>query len=510
MHILPQPSDLDIENVVEANWNKSWAVLKATTDTEVTPEMLATLAENGQGSLHFSDGSFRELSSSQTKSTVRQFCARENLDGTLKISFGNATGSSVDAWTRAFPGATVKLNYFLSTGPAKGLRPHYDDHHVFAVQLLGEKSWGLGPKIVVATPEATSFYPKQDPPVETVVQTKRGDVLYIPPGGWHGAETEVWSVHATIGIYPPTHAEYLRQLIAERASSDVVLRSELPPVILEGSTAVRFNAPSLATARQLAERTARVSASSRSQLASRLKLAYKAEMTDAVERVTESIWQEASTYNPVALYLRGSTARSNVSGIQPWDIDLVLVTRQAIPENAIRSTREGLPGVELDLKYITVRDLISAERELPVRLLLRSEGVLLLGRDIVCELPTVTPSPRMAAAIASRQVDACRVNDTILDHASGDTMMIRRCAKAALRLATPLIMRELGRLERDPVVCGWFIAARYPDIHAASEYLVACVRGENVSSTTTKEAARQLLNRLQEDLFETEVNASGQ
>ena len=249
---------------------------------------------------------------------------------------------------------------------------------------------------------------------------------------------------------------------------------------------------------------------SRSQLASRLKLAYKTEITDAVEQITGSIWQEASAYNPVALYLRGSTTRSNAPGIQPWDIDLVLVTRLAIPENAIRTTREGLPGVELDLKYITVRDLISADRELPVRLLLRSEGVLLLGRDIVCELPTVTPSPRMAAAIASRQVDACRANDTILERACGDTMMIRRCAKAALRLATPLIMRELGRLERDPIVCGWFIAARYPDIHAASEYLVACVRGENVSNTATKEAARQLLTRLQEDLFETEVNASGQ
>ena len=379
---------------------------------------------------------------------------------------------------------------------------------MFAVQLLGEKSWGLGPKIVVATPEAASFYPKQDPPVETVVQTKCGDVLYIPPGGWHGAETEVWSVHATIGIYPPTHAEYLRQLIAERASSDVVLRSELPPVILGGTT-VSFGAPSLATARQLAERTARVSVSSRSQIASRLGLVCKAEMTDAVTRVTESIWQEASAYKPVALYLRGSTARSNAPGIQPWDIDLVLVTRLAIPENAIRPTREGLPDVELDLKYITVRDLISADRELPVRLLLRSEGVLLLGRDIVCELPTITPSPRMTAAIASRQVDACRANDAILEHADDDTMMIRRCAKAALRLATPLIMQELGRLERDPVMCGWFIAARYPDVRAASEYLTACVRGENVSGTATREAARQLLNRLQEDLSEMEVNANG-
>lgn len=509
MHVLPQPSDLDLQKIMGAHWNKSWTILDATPNTEVTLEMLVALADTGQGSLHFSDGSFKELSSDETKSMVYRFCARENLEGTLKMSFGSMTGGGVDAWTRAFPGATVKLNYFISTGPAKGLRPHYDDHHVFAVQLLGEKRWELGPKIVVATPEAPSFYPKQDPPVEAAVQTKRGDILYIPPGGWHGAETEVRSVHATVGIYPPTHAKYLRQLIAERASSDVVLRSELAPVVLDEGDAIKFRAPSLATIRELSERTARVSMKDHSQLSSRLQLSYGAEMTEDVERVTESIWQEAAAFSPVALYLRGSAARSNAPGIQPWDIDLVLVTRQAVPESTKRSTREGVSGLELDLKYITVRDLINAGRELPVRLLLRSEGVLLRGRDIVCELPTVKTSPQMAAAIASRQADACRVNDSILEHASGNAMMVRRCAKAALRLATPLIMLELGRLERDPVVCGWFIAARYPELHAVSEYLVACVRGENVSNTATREAANRLLDGLREDLLKTEAGTSG-
>jgi hypothetical protein len=508
MHALPQPGDLDLQKIVDTHWSKSWTILEVAPSTEVTVEMLVALADTSQGSLHFSDGNFRELSSDETKSMVRRFCAKENLEGTLKISVGSTAGSGVDAWTRTFPGATVKLNYFLSTGPARGLRPHYDDHHVFAVQLLGEKRWGLGPKIVVATPEAPSFYPKQDPPVEATVQTKRGNILYIPPGGWHGAETEVRSVHATIGIYPPTHAEYLRRLIAERASSDVVLRSELTPVV-DGGDEVKFRAPSLATTRELAERTARVSVRDHSQLSSRLQLTCGAEMTEAVGRVTESIWEEVAAFSPIALYLRGSMARSNAPGIQPWDIDLVLVTRQAVPENAIRSTREGVSGLELDLKYITVRDLISAERELAVRLLLRSEGVLLRGRDIVCELPAVKASPQMAAAIASRQVTACLVNDSILEHASDDTMMVRRCAKAALRLATPLIMLELGRLERDPVVCGWFIAAHYPDLHAVLEYLVACVRGENVSNTMTREAARQLLDRLREDLLKMEVRTSG-
>jgi cupin superfamily protein len=500
MYALPGPSTFDLQNVVATNWNKSWATISTMLGTEITPDHLITLAGNGQGSLHLSDGTFDELSASQTMALVHQFCANENLEGTLKLSFGDATGEEFEDWMQAFPGASIKVNYFLSTGPAKGLRPHYDDHHVFAMQLLGEKVWGLGRKIATATPEAPSFYPKQDPEIEAVVRTRPGTILYIPSGGWHGAETESRSVHATIGIYPPTYAEYLRQLISTRAITDVILRSELAPVATEDGRGLVFKTPNLATIQELSDRVARVSASERSDLSSRLRVTQEPEITGEIEQITQVIWHEAEVFGPVALYLRGSAARPNVSGFQPWDIDLALVTRQAIPENAIRSSREEISGQELDLKYVTVRDLISNERELPTRLLLRSEGILLRGRDIVCELPTVDPSPRMAAAIAARQMSACHSNDSILEHEDDGSMMVRRCAKAALRLATPFIMLEMGRLERDPMVCSWFIAAHYPELRSASDYLVACVRGENVSSSATREATQQLLDTLHEGL----------
>lgn len=498
---------IDLQSIVDTHWNKSWTINKVPSSAEITPEMLSLLAEVSQSSMHFSDGTFEELSVSQTKDLVRRFCDKEKLKGTIKFAIGDAAEGDLEDWKQAFPGAKIRINYFLSTGPAKGIRAHFDNHHVFAVQLLGEKVWNLGPRVAIATPESPSFYPEKEPLIEATIHTQLGDVLYIPSGGWHATETLSQSVHATIGIYPPTYAEYLRQLIAERASSDIVLRSELPPIVTNEGKEVRFAAPSLATVRELTERSARVSANKRASVSSHLQLVHETELAEEIEKVTAAIWKEAEIYGRVALYVRGSSARPNVSGLQPWDIDLVLVTRQSVPDNALRSSREKVNGLELDIKYVTVRDLIDSERELSTRSLLRSEGILLHGQDIVCDLPTAQPSKKMAAAIALRQVQACQVNDALLEEGDIDRTMTQRFAKAALRLGTPLIMLQLSRLERDPIVCGWFITANHPDLRLASEYLAACVRGENDASET-QEMSRRLLEGLQGKLNEIGGNTS--
>lgn len=500
------PNDHDLQRVIDTNWNKSWVLNRTSTATEMSPAMLSELAEIGDGSVHYTDGSFNELSTEQTKAWIRRFCDGEKLEGTVKLAIGDTEEAALSNWKAIFPDASVRVNYFLSTGPAKGIRPHYDNHHVFAVQLIGEKTWALGPKVAVASPEASSFYPEKDPPIEATVQTKVGDVLYIPPGGWHGAETEERSMHATVGIYPPTYAEYLRQLISNRAASDVVLRSELPLSQTNIKKGVHFSAPSLAVTKELTDRVARVSLDVRTSLSKKMNLAHGDELTDEVLKLIKDIWDEAEAYGRVGLYLRGSVARPSVPGIRPWDIDLALITRQAVPQETRRTERDETNGLELDMKYVTVRDLINTDRELPTRLLLRSEGVLLFGQDIVCEIPLAKPSPVMAAVIASRQAEACRVNDAEMRSGVDDNIMIRRFAKAALRLATPFIMLQLNRLERDPVICGWFISSNHPELRKASEYLVASVRGINDLSEV-RAMCRELLDGLQDNLEQVERHA---
>lgn len=286
----------------------------------------------------------------------------------------------------------------------------------------------------------------------------------------------------------------------------MVLRSELPVAQSYIETGVRFGAPSLAVTKELTDRVARVSLDARTSLSEKMNLPQGGELTDEVLKLTRDIWDEAEAYGRVGLYLRGSVARPSVPGIQPWDIDLALITRRVVPEEVRRTERNETDGLELDMKYVTVHDLINTDRELPTRSLLRSEGVLLFGQDIVCEIPPAKPSPTMAAVIASRQADACRVNDAEMDAGVDDSVMIRRFAKAALRLATPFIMLQLNRLERDPVICGWFISANHPELRQASEYLVASVRGTNDLSEV-QAMCRVLLDGLQVNLERVESQA---
>lgn len=499
MYEFPLPEKTSLQRIIDIHWSKSWALSKTSLSSDMTPAMLNELAEIGEGSVHYHDGTFSELSTEQTKAFIRRFCDGEKLEGTVKLAIGDTDKATLADWKNTFPDSNVRVNYFLSTGPARGIRPHYDNHHVFAVQLIGEKTWALGPKVAVTSPEVPSFYPEVDPPIEATIQTKVGDVLYIPTGGWHGAETQERSMHATVGIYPPTYAEHLRRLISSRAGSDVVLRSELPVAQLNIETGVRFGAPSLAVTKELTDRVARVSLDARTSLSKEMNLLQEKELADATLKLAKEIWDETEAYGRVGLYLRGSVARPNVPGIQPWDIDLALITRQVVPEEVRRTERDETTGLELDMKYVTVHDFINADRELSTRLLLRSEGVLLFGRDIVCEIPTAKPSALMAAVIASRQVEACHVNDAEMNAGVDHGVMVRRFAKAALRLATPFIMLQLNRLERDPVVCGWFISANYPELRPASEYLVESVRGMNDLSEV-QSMCRTLLDGLQGNL----------
>jgi len=67
-------------------------------------------------------------------------------------------------------------------------------------------------------------------------------------------------------------------------------------------------------------------------------------------------------------------------------------------------------------------------------------------------------------------------------------------------------MLQLNRLERDPVICGWFISSNHPELRKASEYLVASVRGINDLSEV-RAMCRELLDGLQDNLEQVERHA---
>lgn len=86
-------------------------------------------------------------------------------------------------------GQELSFNVYHSGPNGVALTPHYDAYDVFVLQLEGEKTW----EIVKSEEETVSL---------TLVP---GDLLYIPQGMWHSAQTSdgfAVSTHVTIGLDP--------------------------------------------------------------------------------------------------------------------------------------------------------------------------------------------------------------------------------------------------------------------------------------------------------------------
>lgn len=107
----------------------------------------------------------------------------------------------------------VQANAYLTPPISQGLHLHADPHDVFAVQTHGVKRW------VVHAEGA-------DRPLD--VELHPGDVLYLPAGTRHAAQTvQQPSLHLTIGVRTLRWRDVARRVV-EVALSDPALDAPLP------------------------------------------------------------------------------------------------------------------------------------------------------------------------------------------------------------------------------------------------------------------------------------------
>ena len=144
--------------------------------------------------------------------------ARKVLDqirrgATLVLQSLQRTWTPLVAWCCALErelGWPVQANAYLTPAHERGLARHADGHDVFAVQLHGSKWWdvdGIGE-----------------------VRMAPGDVLYMPSGTHHVAETrDEPSLHMTLGVHRPD-----RERI-ERAALDIA-RARLDVRLADGAS----------------------------------------------------------------------------------------------------------------------------------------------------------------------------------------------------------------------------------------------------------------------------------
>jgi hypothetical protein len=124
----------------------------------------------------------------------------------------------------------VQVNVYLTPPVSQGLDIHYDTHDVFVLQVAGIKHWKVWDQAFeapLAHQKRTGKY--EDPGNASIdVELKPGDLLYIPRGFLHAAQTlDRESAHMTIGILNVTWIDLVRKIL-ERAEDDPRFRNSLP------------------------------------------------------------------------------------------------------------------------------------------------------------------------------------------------------------------------------------------------------------------------------------------
>jgi ribosomal protein L16 Arg81 hydroxylase len=136
--------------------------------------------------------------------------------------------SLLASWVPFF-NCRLNSNLYITRPGCSAFGTHYDQHHVFALQLDGEKEWTLWEPTVDA-PHGRYRFDEAPPVGEPLTWTSRpGDVLYIPLGWVHKARTVgAVSVHLTIGVNPPRWLDLIEQVVDELAGEVSLLRRSLP------------------------------------------------------------------------------------------------------------------------------------------------------------------------------------------------------------------------------------------------------------------------------------------
>ncbi|ORB03631.1 cupin [Mycobacterium mantenii] len=128
----------------------------------------------------------------------------------------------------------IQVNAYITPPETQGLIPHYDDHDVFFLQVHGSKLWHLydGPSVPPRElqPEKNKAVAIDGLPLRADLRLEVGDVLYLPRGQVHAAETNSEpSAHLTVGFHPPTMLTLAIAALSAQRFHDDRLNAYLPP-----------------------------------------------------------------------------------------------------------------------------------------------------------------------------------------------------------------------------------------------------------------------------------------
>jgi ribosomal protein L16 Arg81 hydroxylase len=154
-------------------------------------------------------------------------------------------------------GHKLQTNLYLTPPHGKGFSPHWDNHDVFILQVLGSKHWNIE-KERRTFPEKSIKMGDEGRELRgelTSFTLKQGDLIYIPRGFVHAAECgDEPSLHITLGVTATFFEDFLHAAIKAAIRRDERLRVALPLGFMRVSNdgAVKR---ALATFQELADET---------------------------------------------------------------------------------------------------------------------------------------------------------------------------------------------------------------------------------------------------------------
>ena len=127
---------------------------------------------------------------------------------------------------------TFQSNTYLTPQTSRGFSAHYDTHDVLCLQISGTKKWKLyDTPVELPTKQQRYQSSKIDSSkaqISLEVELLPGDLLYVPRGLVHSAETtETTSLHITLGLFPQKWNDYIKYLAGELHNTKL-FRETLP------------------------------------------------------------------------------------------------------------------------------------------------------------------------------------------------------------------------------------------------------------------------------------------
>jgi hypothetical protein len=126
-------------------------------------------------------------------------------------------------------GSTAQINAYYSPPNAQGFNTHFDNHDVIILQLFGTKKWNIAPPTFENPLGEHQYF---DFPIPNKFSDSfkliPGDVLYLPRGYWHMAQTQSDpSLHLTVGLYYRTCIDLIGDA-TKLLKNHSEMRSKLP------------------------------------------------------------------------------------------------------------------------------------------------------------------------------------------------------------------------------------------------------------------------------------------